>query len=87
MPELVLRKLSRRRRGIRRCGECCELCIAYLHRADPMCIYVSVPHSEFAPAPSASEVIPAPLAVPETASAVPSESATGTDSNKEAAAP
>ena len=43
--------------------------------------------SEVAPAPSASEVAPAPLVVPETASAVPSESATGTDYNKEAAAP
>ncbi|XXG54106.1 hypothetical protein AAC387_Pa03g2072 [Persea americana] len=52
--------------------------------------------SEFAPAPSASgvalappalEVAPAPLVIPETASAVPSESATGTACNKEAAAP
>ncbi|XXG88793.1 hypothetical protein AAC387_Pa12g0959 [Persea americana] len=43
--------------------------------------------SEVALAPSALEVAPAPLVVPETASAIPSESATGTDCNKEAAAP
>ncbi|XXG60850.1 hypothetical protein AAC387_Pa04g2660 [Persea americana] len=43
--------------------------------------------SEFAPAPSASEVALAPPVVPETAPAVPSESATGTDCNHEAAAP
>ena len=43
--------------------------------------------SEVAPTPSALEVAPAPLVIPETASAVPSESATGTDCNKEAAAP
>ena len=43
--------------------------------------------SQYVPVPSASEVAPAPPAVPETASAVPSESATGTDCNKEAAAP
>ncbi|XXG77672.1 hypothetical protein AAC387_Pa08g1780 [Persea americana] len=35
--------------------------------------------SEVTPAPSASEVTPAPLVVPETASAFPSDSATGTD--------
>ena len=50
--------------------------------------YAPVPSaSEVAPAPSALEVAPTPLVVPETASAVPSESATETDCNKEAAAP
>ncbi|XXG46964.1 hypothetical protein AAC387_Pa02g1686 [Persea americana] len=48
--------------------------------------------SEFAPIPSSSEVPPAPVApappvVPETASVVPSESATGTNCNKGPAAP
>ena len=42
--------------------------------------------SEFAPVPSASEVPPAPV-VAETASAVPSESAAGTNCNEGAAAP
>ncbi|XXG83915.1 hypothetical protein AAC387_Pa10g1557 [Persea americana] len=50
--------------------------------------YVPVPSaSEVAPAPSSLEVAPAPPVVPETASAVPSESATGTNCNKGAAAP
>ncbi|XXG81190.1 hypothetical protein AAC387_Pa09g1886 [Persea americana] len=50
--------------------------------------YVPVPSaSEVAPAPSSLEVAPATPVVPETASAVPSESATGTNCNKGAAAP
>ena len=45
------------------------------------------PALEVASAPSSLEVAPAPPVVPETASAVPSESATGTNCNKGAAAP
>ena len=45
------------------------------------------PASEVASAPSSLEVAPAPPVVPATASAVPSESVTGTNCNKRAAAP